>query len=76
MTPDFCPIMGASPLRNYWLDVGWGTYGFKATAVAGKRLAETVATGKVPEILEPFRLDRFKSFDLINEISSSLGASH
>ncbi len=75
MTPDYSPIMGATPLKNYWLDAGWGTWGFKATPVAGKRMAETIATGKVPPILEPFRLDRFRTYDLVNEMGAT-AASH
>ena len=75
MTPDYSPIMGASPLRNYWLDCGWGTWGFKATPVAGKRMAETIATGRAPEILRPFALDRFDSFALVNEMGAT-AASH
>lgn len=75
MTPDYSPIMGASPLRNYWLDCGWGTWGFKATSVAGKRLAETIATGRVPDILQPFDMRRFDSFSLLNEMGAT-AASH
>lgn len=75
MTPDYSPIMGASPLQNYWLDCGWGTWGFKATPVAGKRMAETIATGKVPDILKPFDLRRFDSFALLNEMGAT-AASH
>ena len=75
MTPDYSPILGASPLKNYWLDAGWGTWGFKATPVTGKRMAETIATGKVPPILEPFRLDRFRTYDLVNEMGAT-AASH
>jgi sarcosine oxidase subunit beta len=75
MTPDYSPIMGASPLANYWLDCGWGTWGFKATPVAGKRMAETIATGKVPDILKPFDLRRFDSFALLNEMGAT-AASH
>lgn len=71
MTPDYSPIMGASPLSNYWLDAGWGTWGFKATGVAGKRLAETIATGRVPDLLAPFSLDRFERFDLLNEMGAT-----
>ncbi len=67
MTPDFSPIMGVTPVPNYYVDSGWGTWGFKATPVSGKRMAETVATGKVPDILHPFRLDRFNEFDLVGE---------
>jgi sarcosine oxidase subunit beta len=75
MTPDYSPIMGASPLANVWLDCGWGTWGFKATPVAGKRMAETLATGRVPEILVPFALERFASFKLLNEMGAT-AASH
>ena len=36
MTPDFSPIMGLTPVQNYYIDTGWGTWGFKATPVCGK----------------------------------------
>ena len=72
MTPDYSPIMGASPLSNLWLDCGWG---FKATPVAGKRLAECIATGRVPDIIKPFALDRFASVSLVNEMGAT-AASH
>ncbi|MCC6303567.1 MAG: FAD-dependent oxidoreductase [Rhodobacteraceae bacterium] len=75
MTPDYSPIMGASPLQNYWLDCGWGTWGFKATPVAGKRMAEAVATGRVPDLLRPFDLRRFDRFALVNEMGAT-AASH
>jgi sarcosine oxidase subunit beta len=75
MTPDYSPIMGESPVQNYWLDAGWGTWGFKSTPISGKRMAEAVATGKVPEILQPFKLDRFRTYDLVNEMGAT-AASH
>ena len=67
MTPDFSPVMGLTPVENYYIDSGWGTWGFKATPVCGKRMAETVATGTPPDILEPFRLDRFRDFSQVGE---------
>jgi len=67
MTPDFSPVMGATPIENYAIDAGWGTWGFKATPVCGKRMAEFLATGKVPEVLAPFALDRFTRFDQVGE---------
>ncbi len=67
MTPDFAPVMGETPVKNYWIDAGWGTWGFKATPVCGKRMAETVASGKVPELLQPFALDRFDRFEQLGE---------
>ena len=67
MTPDFSPVMGETPLKNYYIDSGWGTWGFKATPVCGRRMAETLATGRVPEILRPFRLSRFAEFEQVGE---------
>lgn len=67
MTPDFSPIMGPTPLENYYIDAGWGTWGFKATPVCGKRLAEMIATGRTPKLIEPFALDRFNHFSQIGE---------
>jgi sarcosine oxidase subunit beta len=67
MTPDFSPVMGLTPVENYYIDAGWGTWGFKATPVCGVRMAECVATGRLPELLAPFALDRFARFDLVGE---------
>jgi sarcosine oxidase subunit beta len=67
MTPDFSPVMGLTPVENYYIDSGWGTWGFKATPVCGKRMAECVATNTQPDLLKPFALDRFDSFDLVGE---------
>lgn len=30
MIPDYSPIMGPTPVDGFYVDVGWGTYGFKA----------------------------------------------
>ena len=67
MTPDFSPIMGETPLGNYYIDAGWGTWGFKATPVCGKRNAEMLAKGHVPNLLKPFALDRFTRFAQVGE---------
>ncbi|MGQ0658461.1 MAG: FAD-dependent oxidoreductase [Chromatiales bacterium] len=67
MTPDFSPIMGETPVQNYYIDAGWGTWGFKATPVCGKRMAETLATGKVPDLIVPFALERFYRFEQVGE---------
>jgi sarcosine oxidase subunit beta len=67
MTPDFSPVMGRTPLENYYIDSGWGTWGFKATPVCGFRMAECIATGRQPDLLKPFALDRFRTFDLVGE---------
>ncbi len=76
MTPDFSPIIGEVPaVKGFYLDVGWGTYGFKAAPVAGKYLAQLIATGKRPELIRPFTLDRFYRNDLVGE-KASAAVSH
>ena len=40
MTPDFSPIMGVTPVEGFLVDVGWGTYGFKAGPAAGEAMDE------------------------------------
>ena len=67
MTPDFSPVMGNTPIKNYYIDAGWGTWGFKATPVSGKRMAQTLATGKMPDLIKPFELERFYRFEQVGE---------
>ncbi len=45
MTPDFSPIMGKTAVKGFYIDAGWGTWGFKATPVSGKTMAHTVGQG-------------------------------
>ena len=67
MTPDFAPIMGVSPINNYYLDAGWGTWGFKATPACGTYMSDLVATGQAPDMIAPFSLERFWRFDQFGE---------
>lgn len=67
MTPDFSPIMGLTPVKNYYIDAGWGTWGFKATPIAGKTMAEAVASDRQPALIAKFGLDRFARFDQVGE---------
>lgn len=67
MTPDFSPIMGKTAVDNFYIDAGWGTWGFKATPVCGKRMAELVATGTTPELIKPFDVRRFDDFRQLGE---------
>lgn len=76
MTCDYSPVMGLSPVQNYYLDAGWGTWGFKATPICGKTMAELVASGgTVPELIAPFAMSRFDSFRQVNEMGAT-AASH
>lgn len=67
MTPDFSPVMGFTPVEGFLVDVGWGTWGFKASPVSGKRMAELIATNQTPELIHPFRLSRFTENELVGE---------
>ena len=76
MTPDYSPIMGEVPgVRGFLVDVGWGTYGFKAGPVSGKNMAELIVTGKVPDLIKPFALSRFYEDRLIGE-KAAAAVSH
>lgn len=67
MTPDYSPIMGVTPVEGFYVDVGWGTYGFKAGPVAGETMAELIATTKTPELIAAFDLARFTEGRLVGE---------
>jgi sarcosine oxidase subunit beta len=67
MTPDFSPIMGTTPIEGFYIDAGWGTWGFKATPISGLSMAHTVATGSNHELIEPFNLSRFSRWQLVGE---------
>lgn len=67
MTPDYSPIMGITPVEGFLVDVGWGTYGYKAGPVSGEAMAQLVATGKTPDIIAPFDLARFAEGRLVGE---------
>jgi len=59
MSPDYSPIMGKTPVENFLINTGWGTWGFKAIPVSGEQMAELVATNKTPDLIKPFGLNRF-----------------
>jgi sarcosine oxidase subunit beta len=67
MTPDFSPIMGPTPVDGFLVDIGWGTYGFKAGPVSGEAMAATVAAGKPPPLIASFGLERFAEGRLLGE---------
>jgi sarcosine oxidase, subunit beta len=67
MTPDFAPIMGKTPIEGFYLDAGWGTWGFKATPVCGKTMSYTVANDRNHPLIEGFTLNRFARFELTGE---------
>jgi sarcosine oxidase, subunit beta len=71
VTPDYSPIMGETEVEGFYLDGGWGTYGFKATPVCGTAMAELIDTGHVPDLIRPFAVSRFWERALVSEIAAA-----
>jgi len=71
ISPDYSPILGETELDGFLVSTGWGTYGFKAAPIVGSTLAELVDTGHTPELIEPFRLERFYDDRLVSELAAA-----
>jgi sarcosine oxidase subunit beta len=75
VTPDLSPIIGSTPVRDLFVNCGWGTGGFKATPGSGWVFAHTLAHGTPHALNAPFGLNRFETGRLIDE-SAAAGVSH
>jgi sarcosine oxidase subunit beta len=71
LSPDYSPILGRTEVENFHVSAGWGTYGFKAAPIVGSTLAELVDTGRQPELIEPFKLERFYEDKLVSELAAA-----
>ena len=71
LSPDYSPILGRTEVENFHLSAGWGTYGFKAAPIVGRTLADLVHTGKTPELIAPFALERFYEDQLVSELAAA-----
>jgi sarcosine oxidase, subunit beta len=71
LSPDYSPILGKTEVDNFHVSAGWGTYGFKAAPIVGKTLAELVDTGRTPDLIEPFALERFYEDRLVSELAAA-----
>jgi sarcosine oxidase subunit beta len=60
ISADFSPIMGETGVEGFLITTGWGTWGFKAIPAGGEAMAARIATGRTPELIAPFGLDRFR----------------
>ena len=58
-TPDNAPIIGPGELDGLILATGHYRNGILLTPVTADVVAELVSTGRLPELAEPFRADRF-----------------
>jgi sarcosine oxidase subunit beta len=71
LSPDYSPILGVTDVENFHVSAGWGTYGFKAAPIVGSTLAELIDTGRQPELIEPFKLERFYTDELVSELAAA-----
>jgi sarcosine oxidase, subunit beta len=71
LSPDYSPILGTTEVDGFVVSAGWGTYGFKAAPIVGTTLAELIATGRTPALIEPFALERFYRDTLVSELAAA-----
>ena len=71
VTPDYSPIMGETEVGGFFVDCGWGTYGFKAAPISGLCMAEAVIDGTSPELIAAFTPTRFKERKLVSELAAA-----
>jgi sarcosine oxidase, subunit beta len=75
ITPDTSPIMGMTPMRNMYINCGWGTGGYKAIPAGGDTMAQTIVQDKPHPLIEAFDLARFERGALVDEGAAS-GVAH
>ncbi|MFZ9034632.1 MAG: sarcosine oxidase subunit beta family protein [Francisellaceae bacterium] len=67
IAPDASPIIGLTPVKNLYINCGWGTGGFKATPGSGYALAHTIAHDRPYHTNQYHTLERFYNGALIAE---------
>jgi sarcosine oxidase subunit beta len=75
ISPDTSPIMGPTPLRNLYVNCGWGTGGYKAIPAGGDTMAHTLAHGTPHPLIAAFGLERFERGALVDE-GAAAGVAH
>ena len=75
VSPDACPIIGQTDVKNLYINCGWGTGGYKATPGSGWVFAHTIANDKPHILNEPFSIERFETGRLIDEHGAA-GVAH
>ena len=71
ISADWSPIMGETGVDGFLITTGWGTWGFKAIPAGGEALAELIATGRTPDLIAPFGLDRFRRDHVLADQASA-----
>jgi sarcosine oxidase subunit beta len=71
ISADWSPIMGETGVDGFLITTGWGTWGFKAIPAGGEALAERIATGRTPDLIAPFGLERFRRDHVLADQASA-----
>ena len=67
----FFPILGPTTVEGFSVIAGMGTWGFKGAPIFGSTMAEYVATGRVPALIAPFGLSRFREDRMVPDAASA-----
>jgi len=68
MTPDYSPIISPiEEIKDFFINCGWGTYGFKAIPASGVNSAQMLVDGKETEMISCFHYNRFQKNRLVGE---------
>jgi len=67
MSMDGTPIIDRTPVEGLYFNGGWCYGGFKATPASGYCYAHLLAKGEPHPVAAQFRLDRFRSGNIIDE---------
>ncbi len=71
MTPDSSPILGMTDVDSLFIAGGMGTWGFKGAPITGLTMAELIATGRTPALIEPFAPSRFRGDRMVPDAASA-----
>jgi sarcosine oxidase subunit beta len=65
VTPDWHPILDESPLRGFYLAVGFSGHGFKLAPMVGLCMAELIINGRSKINISSLTLNRFEKGNLL-----------
>ena len=69
MTPDDSPILGKTEkVKGFIQANGFSGHGFMQAPIIGITIADLILSGKTPEIIRPYKLNRFKEGNLIQDV--------
>lgn len=68
VTPDAHPIIGATPVENFWVCAGFSGHGFMHGPICGKLMAELIGEGQASSVeIDSLALSRFAEGKEIRE---------